>query len=73
MNEFCAEKGFAGWFETSTKENIGINEAATFLVNKILETEQSVSSSADDQKSPDEDTSCCAFPKAKLLNIDVDK
>ena len=34
MNEFCAEKGFAGWFETSAKENIGIDEAASFLVNK---------------------------------------
>lgn len=39
MNEYCAEKGFAGWFETSAKENIGIDEAATFLVNKILENE----------------------------------
>ncbi|CAB3997991.1 ras-related Rab-38-like [Paramuricea clavata] len=39
MNEFCAEKGFAGWFETSAKENIGIDEAAAFLVNKILDNE----------------------------------
>ena len=35
MNEYCAEKGFAGWFETSAKENIGIDEAASFLVNKV--------------------------------------
>ena len=35
MNEFCAEKGFSGWFETSAKENIGIDEAAAFLVNKV--------------------------------------
>ncbi|XP_046854424.1 ras-related protein Rab-32-like [Xenia sp. Carnegie-2017] len=40
MNEFCAEKGFAGWFETSAKENIGIDEAASFLVNKILDNER---------------------------------
>ncbi|CAB3997990.1 ras-related Rab-38-like [Paramuricea clavata] len=39
MNEFCAEKGFAGWFETSAKENIGLDEAATFLVHKILDNE----------------------------------
>ncbi len=38
MNEFCAEKGFAGWFETSAKENIGIDEAAAFLVNKVTLT-----------------------------------
>ncbi|XP_059054801.1 ras-related protein Rab-32 isoform X2 [Achroia grisella] len=36
MDEFCREKGFAGWFETSAKENINIEEAARSLVNKIL-------------------------------------
>ena len=35
MNEYCAEKGFAGWFETSAKENIGIDEAASSLVSKV--------------------------------------
>ncbi|CAG4983840.1 unnamed protein product [Colias eurytheme] len=36
MDEYCREKGFAGWFETSAKENINIEEAARSLVNKIL-------------------------------------
>ncbi|XP_037968745.1 ras-related protein Rab-32 isoform X3 [Plutella xylostella] len=36
MDEYCKEKGFAGWFETSAKENINIEEAARSLVNKIL-------------------------------------
>ncbi|XP_068626176.1 uncharacterized protein Rab32 isoform X1 [Battus philenor] len=36
MEEYCREKGFAGWFETSAKENINIEEAARSLVNKIL-------------------------------------
>lgn len=35
MDEYCKEKGFAGWFETSAKENINIEEAAKFLVNKV--------------------------------------
>lgn len=35
MDEFCREKGFAGWFETSAKENINIEEAARSLVNKV--------------------------------------
>lgn len=35
MDEFCKEKGFTGWFETSAKENINIEEAARSLVNKV--------------------------------------
>lgn len=35
MEEYCREKGFAGWFETSAKENINIEEAARSLVNKV--------------------------------------
>ncbi|XP_076678310.1 RAS oncogene family member Rab32 isoform X2 [Andrena cerasifolii] len=40
MEEYCKEKNFAGWFETSAKENINIEEAARFLVNKILQNDQ---------------------------------
>ncbi|XP_071957862.1 ras-related protein Rab-32-like isoform X2 [Antedon mediterranea] len=36
MDEYCKEKGFIGWFETSAKENINIDEAARFLVTSIL-------------------------------------
>lgn len=35
MEEFCKEKGFLGWFETSAKENINIDEAARFLVSQV--------------------------------------
>jgi Ras-related protein Rab-32 len=40
MNEFCKQNGFAAWFETSAKENIHIDEAASFLVSKILEMDR---------------------------------
>lgn len=40
MDDFCRERGFTGWFETSAKENINIDEAARFLVNKILSNEK---------------------------------
>ncbi|GFS18151.1 Ras-related protein Rab-3 [Elysia marginata] len=40
MDEFCKDKGFIGWYETSAKENINIDEAARFLVTKILEKEK---------------------------------
>lgn len=35
MEEYCKEKGFAAWFETSAKENINIEEAARALVQKV--------------------------------------
>jgi len=39
MNEYCQQHGFIGWFETSAKENKGIDDAARALVKYILEHE----------------------------------
>ncbi|XP_058830156.1 ras-related protein Rab-32 isoform X3 [Topomyia yanbarensis] len=36
LDEYVKEHGFAGWFETSAKENVNIEDAAKSLVNKIL-------------------------------------
>ena len=38
MDKFCEEKGFIGWYETSAKENINIDEASSFLVQKVRNT-----------------------------------
>ena len=35
MDEYCKEGGYSGWFETSAKENINVDEAAKFLVNQV--------------------------------------
>ena len=35
MDKFCEEKGFIGWFETSAKENINIDDGSKFLVKKV--------------------------------------
>eukprot|EP00039_Didymoeca_costata_P017953 m.331500 g.331500 ORF g.331500 m.331500 type:complete len:212 (+) comp16742_c0_seq1:156-791(+) len=40
MDQYCEEKGFVGWFETSAKENLNINQAAEFLVQRIIENDQ---------------------------------
>jgi len=40
LDEYCKEKGFAGWFETSAKDNINIDDAAKFLVGTILQNDQ---------------------------------
>ena len=39
LDEYCREKGFHAWFETSAKENIGIDEAARSLVAKVCPSE----------------------------------
>eukprot|EP01117_Protostelium_nocturnum_P020622 TRINITY_DN937_c0_g1_i4.p1 TRINITY_DN937_c0_g1~~TRINITY_DN937_c0_g1_i4.p1 ORF type:complete len:167 (+),score=56.41 TRINITY_DN937_c0_g1_i4:1919-2419(+) len=36
MENYCREHSFEGWFETSAKMNVGIEDAITFLVRKIL-------------------------------------
>nr|CAD7263903.1 unnamed protein product [Timema shepardi] len=40
MEEYCKERGFTGWYETSAKENINIEEAARLLVTKILQNDK---------------------------------
>ncbi|XP_077519354.1 RAS oncogene family member Rab32 isoform X2 [Amblyomma americanum] len=40
MNEFCKENNFAGWFLTSAKENLNIEEAARFLITQILHNQK---------------------------------
>lgn len=37
MDQYCKENEFEGWFETSAKDNVGIDKAAKFLISKILE------------------------------------
>jgi len=37
MDKFCQEHNFIGWFETSAKDNINIDTAAKFLIQKILD------------------------------------
>jgi len=39
MEQFCQEHAFQGWFETSAKDNQGIDMAAKFLIQKILENQ----------------------------------
>ncbi|XP_034530280.1 ras-related protein Rab-32 [Notolabrus celidotus] len=36
LDDFCKENGFMGWFETSAKENINIDEAGAFLVKQMM-------------------------------------
>lgn len=43
MNEFCAEKGFTAWFETSAKENINIEDAANALISKVITNNENTS------------------------------
>ncbi|CEG35098.1 ras-related protein rab-32-like [Plasmopara halstedii] len=40
LDEFCETNSFKGWFETSAKENIHIDDAAKALVTGILEHQE---------------------------------
>ncbi|KAK3588584.1 hypothetical protein CHS0354_001909 [Potamilus streckersoni] len=51
MDEFCKEKSFIGWFETSAKENINIDESARFLVTKVLQNDRALKN--DEEKDKD--------------------
>lgn len=42
MDEYCKERGFIAWFETSAKENINIEDAAKCLVTKILQNDKMI-------------------------------
>jgi len=44
MNKYCEEKGFDAFYPTSAKHNTNIEEAASFLVDRILENEKHHSS-----------------------------
>lgn len=48
LDEYCKDKGFHAWFETSAKENLGIDEAARCLVAKILENDESIEPASPD-------------------------
>lgn len=39
LSEFCRVNGFEKWFLTSAKEDIGIDEASRFLVQRMLEND----------------------------------
>ena len=40
MNKFCKDKDFAGWFFSSAKDNINVEESARFLIQKIIDNDK---------------------------------
>ncbi|KAM9495073.1 ras-related protein Rab-32a isoform 1-T1 [Clarias gariepinus] len=42
LDSYCKEAGFLGWFETSAKDNINVDEAARFLVEHILQNDKGI-------------------------------
>ncbi|XP_024292671.1 ras-related protein Rab-32 [Oncorhynchus tshawytscha] len=44
MDNYCKEKGFLGWFETSAKDNVNVDEAGAFLMENMLRIDRGLSS-----------------------------
>lgn len=36
MNDYCREKRFDKWFETSAKENINIDASIKYLIDEVI-------------------------------------
>ena len=48
LDAFCLEAGFAGWFYTSSKDNLNVEESARFLVSKILQSRKAFEEDEDE-------------------------
>ena len=53
MEDYCKEKGFAGFFATSAKENTNVEEMAQFLLQKIIDNDKWSSSRMINADRPD--------------------
>uniref|UniRef100_A0A3Q1GT56 Ras-related protein Rab n=1 Tax=Acanthochromis polyacanthus TaxID=80966 RepID=A0A3Q1GT56_9TELE len=42
LDKFCKDNNFLGWFKTSAKENINIDEAGSFLVKQMMLCDRSL-------------------------------
>ncbi|KAM4625268.1 ras-related protein Rab-32 [Polymixia lowei] len=40
LDHFCKDNSFLGWFETSAKDNINIDEASTFLIKHMIQCDK---------------------------------
>ena len=40
MDVYAKDKGFAGWFNVSARDNVNVEKAADFLIQKILDNEK---------------------------------
>lgn len=47
MNTYCDEKDFIGWYETSAKDDIGINKTINTLLSAILEKQNAIATDSD--------------------------
>jgi len=52
MDKFCKEHKFIGWFETSAKDNVNIDEAGNFLVDHILKHDPKAQRNQQQAKDP---------------------
>ncbi|XP_078496363.1 ras-related protein Rab-38-like [Lissotriton helveticus] len=47
LDHFCRDNGFSGWFETSAKDNLNIDEAASCLIKNMVANDKGLDSKRD--------------------------
>ena len=40
MDDLCKASGFAGYFPTSAKDNVNVEDASKFLIEKVIENDR---------------------------------
>lgn len=54
LDNFCAEIGFSGWYYTSAKDNLNVEESARFLISKILQSRKAFEGEEDEMNERDQ-------------------
>uniref|UniRef100_A0A7S4HNL6 Ras-related protein Rab n=1 Tax=Vannella robusta TaxID=1487602 RepID=A0A7S4HNL6_9EUKA len=67
IEECCRECGFIGWFETSAKDNKGIDGGMMFLISKIMELG---GHAAQGEAAPTNDSTITIRPRPKKVEAD---
>ena len=48
LDQFCQDHGFVGWFYTSPKENVNVDQSANYLIKSIIASKRRLTQDSED-------------------------